>query len=138
MADERDDTPESGAERVSARGSVLSHQDCLALLAAGGLGRIAVSVSALPTILPVQYWLDGDEVVFTLIAGDALERATRETVIAFQTDGNDSAGEWWSVSLTGVARPRTSDDMMRTVAVATDHMTGLHRPSDTVRGPIGA
>jgi nitroimidazol reductase NimA-like FMN-containing flavoprotein (pyridoxamine 5'-phosphate oxidase superfamily) len=134
MAGERgSETDGGGGERRSAAAGSLSHHDCLALLASGGLGRIAVSVSALPMILPVQFWLDGDEVVFTFNAGDVVDRATRETVIAFQTDGHDGAGALWSVSLTGVARQRNDSDTMRTVAVATDHMTGLRTPTVPVR-----
>jgi nitroimidazol reductase NimA-like FMN-containing flavoprotein (pyridoxamine 5'-phosphate oxidase superfamily) len=144
MAEECEWSRSSGHERDSAS-TRLTHQDCLDLLAAGGLGRIAVNLRALPAILPVHYWLDGDDVVFTVIAGAPADRATHETVIAFQTDGHDGSGELWSISLTGVARhvaesprspgwspPWPSDadaDMVRTVAVATEYMTG-HRSHD--------
>lgn len=37
----------------------LSERECWELLATVSVGRLALSVRALPVILPVQYYLDG-------------------------------------------------------------------------------
>src|SRR5215207_244524 len=82
---------------------ILDRSDCLALLARGGVGRLALNAGALPRILPVRYALDGDQVVVCVGAGSAVDRATRDTVVAFEIDGTAPDGDW-SVSLVGVAR----------------------------------
>jgi uncharacterized protein len=121
---------------------VLDRDQCLRYLAAGGLGRIAVNVGALPAILPVHFALDGEHVVFTIGAGTTLDRATRDAVVAFESDGHEPAdGMQWSVMVTGVARHLPADgdrcraaladlpawagtDARRIVTVSTDYVSG--------------
>jgi nitroimidazol reductase NimA-like FMN-containing flavoprotein (pyridoxamine 5'-phosphate oxidase superfamily) len=120
---------------------VLGRQECLAHLAAGGLGRIAVNVGALPAILPVHFTLHDEHVVFSVAAGTTLDRATRDSVVAFETDGHGAdGGAPWSVSVTGMARhvdggeqamaavdrlpAWTAADNRRVVAVSTDYLSG--------------
>lgn len=80
----------------------LSQAECLLLLARGGLGRVAVSVRARPHIFPVNYALDGTDVVFVSGRGTKLDAATRGAVVAFEIDGVDSlARTGWSVEVTG-------------------------------------
>ena len=69
------------------------------------MGRIAVTVGALPQILPVTYACHGDRIIMCAARGSTLERATRDAVVAFEVDHVDherSVG--WSVIITGVAR----------------------------------
>jgi nitroimidazol reductase NimA-like FMN-containing flavoprotein (pyridoxamine 5'-phosphate oxidase superfamily) len=82
----------------------LSRKGCLALLAAGGHGRVAASMRAIPVIIPVSFTLVGDEVVFKHGYGEALTPAVAGSVIAFETDhlGSDGRTEW-EVHVTGVA-----------------------------------
>jgi nitroimidazol reductase NimA-like FMN-containing flavoprotein (pyridoxamine 5'-phosphate oxidase superfamily) len=90
---------------------VLARQQCLEYLSAGGLGRVAVNVGALPAILPVQFALDDEQVVFSVGAGTVLHRATRDAVVAFESDGVEPDGRrQWSVTLTGIARHLPGDD----------------------------
>jgi nitroimidazol reductase NimA-like FMN-containing flavoprotein (pyridoxamine 5'-phosphate oxidase superfamily) len=100
-----------GALSVDASGCVvLDRQQCLDYLSAGGLGRIAVNVGALPAILPVQFALHDEEVVFSVGAGTVLHRATRDAVVAFESDGVEPDGRrQWSVAVTGIARHLTED-----------------------------
>lgn len=42
----------------------LEAAECHALLARGNLGRVAVSIGALPVVLPVNYALDAGAIVF--------------------------------------------------------------------------
>jgi nitroimidazol reductase NimA-like FMN-containing flavoprotein (pyridoxamine 5'-phosphate oxidase superfamily) len=68
------------------------------------VGRIAVSINALPVILPVNYaWSEGD-VVFRTSAGTKLAAATAGAVVAFEVDHYDHAGtHGWSVLIQGRA-----------------------------------
>ncbi len=84
---------------------VLDRLECLRLLGTARLGRIGASWGALPTILPVAYRLEGEQVVVRTTVGSKLATATPGTVVAFEADELDSvAGTGWSVTLTGVAR----------------------------------
>jgi len=96
-------TAAPAAPRLPGGGSeVLGRQACLQLLARAGVGRVAVSVGALPTVLPVCFNLVGDDVVFAAFPGSDLELAVRGAVVAFETDHVDPGGGW-SVVVTGVA-----------------------------------
>jgi nitroimidazol reductase NimA-like FMN-containing flavoprotein (pyridoxamine 5'-phosphate oxidase superfamily) len=44
---------------MAAHDDVLSERECWGLLATASVGRLALSVRALPVIVPVQYYLDG-------------------------------------------------------------------------------
>ena len=85
---------------------VLDRAECVRLLGTRSLGRIALSVDALPTVLPVNYVLvDDDMVVIRTRRGTRLSRATRNTVVAFEVDDFDEEwGEGWSVMVRGIAR----------------------------------
>ena len=104
--------PDSGVPSVDASGCVvLDRQRCLEYLSAGGLGRVAVNVGALPAILPVHFAMDAERVVFSVGSDTVLHRATRDTVVAFESDGTETDGRrQWSVSVTGIARHLTEDD----------------------------
>ena len=82
----------------------LSRARCLDLLATAGLGRVGVSVRALPVILPVSYAVMGETVVFQTAPGSKLTAAMRRSVVAFEADRCDPCGAWgWSVLVQGVA-----------------------------------
>jgi nitroimidazol reductase NimA-like FMN-containing flavoprotein (pyridoxamine 5'-phosphate oxidase superfamily) len=81
---------------------VLSRQECLRLLARAGVGRVAMSVGALPAVLPVRFALVGEDVVFPAVPRSELDVAVRDAVVAFETDHMEPAGGW-SVVVTGIA-----------------------------------
>ncbi|HEY3238003.1 MAG TPA: pyridoxamine 5'-phosphate oxidase family protein [Acidimicrobiia bacterium] len=81
---------------------VLSRRECLQLLAHANVGRVAVSVGALPTVLPVRFTLVGEDVVFPAVSGSELDVAVRDAVVAFEADRIDPA-TGWSVVVTGIA-----------------------------------
>jgi hypothetical protein len=84
----------------------LSRADCLNLLAPGGRGRVAATTRAIPIIIPVNFTLFGDEVVF-FIPGpeEGLSRAVADSVVAFETDHVGPDGHpRWGVHVTGIAR----------------------------------
>jgi uncharacterized protein len=89
---------------------VLAPAECLRLLAGERIGRVAISVNALPTILPVRFALDRDEILFRAALGGVLAEATRQAVVAFEADGSEPGVGSWSVLATGVARHLAEDD----------------------------
>jgi len=90
---------------------ILDRTECLRLLGQSERGRIAVTIGALPVILPVRFVLDVGRVILCVGEGTVLERATDDNVVSLQTDGVDPmSGAEWSVSVIGVARHLTSAD----------------------------
>ncbi|WP_062355234.1 pyridoxamine 5'-phosphate oxidase family protein [Herbidospora yilanensis] len=86
----------------------LTADECLALIAPGGVGRIAFTGSHGPTILPVNYRLDGDRIVLRTRTGGAMDGDLRtgiddlEIVVAFEVDAIDPEHrEGWSVLVQG-------------------------------------
>ena len=72
------------------------------------MGRVAVSVSALPAIFPVNYAMLGDDVVFRTTPGTKLDAAVRNAVVAFEVDHFDRfSHSGWSVMIVGPCRAVT-------------------------------
>jgi hypothetical protein len=87
----------------------LDLDECRRLLGTERLGRVALSVGALPAVVPVLYRLFGARVVFGIECG-ALYRALSENVVAFEVDHVDAeTNEGWTVQVVGRSRP--ADDL---------------------------
>jgi nitroimidazol reductase NimA-like FMN-containing flavoprotein (pyridoxamine 5'-phosphate oxidase superfamily) len=92
----------------------LSRAECLALLQLANVGRVGLSIAALPVVLPVRYALIDDDLLFRTPVGSRLNAAAAGAVVAFQVDTYafdslaDSAG--WSVLVQGPARQLTSPE----------------------------
>lgn len=97
---------------------ILSRADCLDLLGDSGLGRVAVTMNALPVVLPVCYAVLDEDVIIRTGTGTKLSAAVNHAVVTFEVDrleGDDR----WSVSVTGVAAPVTRpDDLARVVGLS--------------------
>lgn len=90
---------------------VLDRADCIRLLGTVSLGRIGITVGALPTILPINFRVDGDRILFRTGIGTKLDAATRGAVVAFEADDCDPMyHSGWSVVVTGMARPVEDPD----------------------------
>lgn len=98
--------PRLGAIEVDRNGlEVLDEETCLALVATGTLGRVAITTGALPTILPVNYCLVDRTILFRTGRGTKLDAATTNAVVAFEVDAFDPVDHTgWSVNIIGVAR----------------------------------
>jgi hypothetical protein len=87
---------------------VLDRIECLALMRSVPVGRIVFTERALPAIQPVGFVLDDDRgrcVVIATAPWSRLAAATRDSIVAFQTDAFDAAdGTGWSVTVVGWAR----------------------------------
>ena len=85
----------------------LARSECLGLLAATGIGRIAVSVTEWdhPVIRPVNYAFDesSQSVLIRSGSGSKLHALLRSAMAAFEIDGIDTARHvGWSVIIVGV------------------------------------
>jgi len=90
---------------------ILERDACLALLASVPVGRVGVTIDALPAVLPVNFALAGDgAIVFRTVPGTKLDAATIGAVVAFQADDVCATGDVgaWSVLVRGVARELTT------------------------------
>lgn len=96
-----------------ARLEELTRDECLDLLASGQIGRVAVSIAALPAVLPVNYALLDGAIVFRTEAGTKLSAATTNTVVAFEVDHTDDTDRvGWSVMVVGPASEITSAETL--------------------------
>jgi nitroimidazol reductase NimA-like FMN-containing flavoprotein (pyridoxamine 5'-phosphate oxidase superfamily) len=86
----------------------LSREECLQLVGTQSIGRVAVARrDEPPLVVPVNYVLDGEIVVFRSDPGTKLF-ALREQPISFQVDSLDPYHRTgWSVLLAGVAYEAT-------------------------------
>jgi nitroimidazol reductase NimA-like FMN-containing flavoprotein (pyridoxamine 5'-phosphate oxidase superfamily) len=103
---------------------VLTREQCLELLASGRLGRVALSESALPVVVPVRYELEAEGVI---VGPDAdLDVRLGGAVVAFEVDEIDpDSNEGWSVQVTGVARQvRREDEARGRLVISTEVMSG--------------
>jgi len=85
-------------------GETLSVEECLELLRSAGLGRVAVRIGDAPAILPVNFALLDEEVVFRTDPGTKLTAALMGVRVAFEADHADPATRaGWSVLVVGRA-----------------------------------
>jgi uncharacterized protein len=90
---------------------VLGRDTCLRLLATATLGRVGVSIDALPRVLPVNFRFDGRQILIRTGMGTKLDAAANDAVVAFEVDEIDPvAHTGWSVMVTGMARELTDPD----------------------------
>jgi nitroimidazol reductase NimA-like FMN-containing flavoprotein (pyridoxamine 5'-phosphate oxidase superfamily) len=88
---------------------VLGREQCLQLLATVTVGRIGVTMSGLPVILPVTFALAPAGIVIRTGLGTKLAAAARNAVVAFEVDVVDERTmSGWSVAVTGYAREVTN------------------------------
>jgi nitroimidazol reductase NimA-like FMN-containing flavoprotein (pyridoxamine 5'-phosphate oxidase superfamily) len=81
---------------------LLTEEDARALLTESDVGRVGVSMGAIPAIFPVNYAVLDDMIVFRTAPGSKLSAATSGAVVAFEVDDydrNDRTG--WSVLVVG-------------------------------------
>lgn len=82
----------------------LGRQECFGLLRSVEVGRIGLSVDALPIILPVNFRLHGEAIIIRSAPGTKLTTARRGNVVAFEADFTEADGSsGWSVLVRGTA-----------------------------------
>ena len=92
--------------------SRISREECLRLLGTRSVGRLAyIARAGVPDIVPVNYVLDGEDVVFRSGPGPKLQAAERRDQVAFEVDEVDDEGhDGWSVVVVGRARRMTQSE----------------------------
>jgi nitroimidazol reductase NimA-like FMN-containing flavoprotein (pyridoxamine 5'-phosphate oxidase superfamily) len=81
---------------------ILAEADCMALIRGVPVGRVVFSDRALPVVVPVNFAVDGHDVVIRTARRSRLAVGTPGNVVAFEVDEIDAATRsGWSVVLTG-------------------------------------
>jgi uncharacterized protein len=94
---------------------LLSQAQCRDLLKRSAVGRVAVTLAALPAIFPVNYALLDDQIVFLTGEGTKLRAALERAVVAFQVDHiDDATATGWSVMAIGMAEEITDPAEIKT------------------------
>ena len=102
----------------------LDRAACMGRLASTDRGRMAVTVRALPTIVPVRYAVVGDHIEFPVMTDEAW-RATDGRIVAFNAEGVDAGGHLWSVGVLARA-DHLAGPGERRVALSIERLNG-HR-----------
>ncbi len=135
---------------------VLDRAECMRLLGTQQVGRIAMVMGGRPIVLPVNYVLDGDRVVFRTADGTKFDAALRGATVGFEIDHLDSVFQTgWSVLVGGRAelitdatdlahvqalplRPWSSHEKSNWVQVRAEDLTGRRvvsvAPPESFRG----
>ncbi len=81
---------------------LLTEEEALALLATTTVGRVGITIAAMPAIFPVNYRLVDGDIVFRTAPGSKLSAAVAGAVVAFEIDHHDPADRsGWSVLAVG-------------------------------------
>lgn len=122
----------------SAKLRELGREECLSLLRSQRVGRIAFTDDSGPDVLPINYVMDGEDILVTTTGYGAIARAATGARVAFEIDGIDEFNEaGWSVVVRGratrespfdptVERPQPWADGTRTylLRISGDVITG--------------
>jgi nitroimidazol reductase NimA-like FMN-containing flavoprotein (pyridoxamine 5'-phosphate oxidase superfamily) len=121
---------------------ILSRDECLALLGSVPIGRVGLSLSALPVVLPVNFAVCDDSVIVRTSEGSKFSAAITNAVVALEADHYDSLGHnGWSVLVQGSSRvvsdvaelervrrlplrPWANPDTDRFISISTDVVSG--------------
>jgi nitroimidazol reductase NimA-like FMN-containing flavoprotein (pyridoxamine 5'-phosphate oxidase superfamily) len=110
----------------------LSREECLALLAANGVGRLAVTGKDAPVIRPVNYAFDepSQSVVFRTAPGSKFYALLRQNAAAFEVDGLDTPRRsGWSVIIVGGTEEVTNPtDLRRLDGLGLEHWAPGDKP----------
>ncbi|MEV1178323.1 pyridoxamine 5'-phosphate oxidase family protein [Nonomuraea sp. NPDC049784] len=114
----RDRPPGPGPAAAGPVLEVLDPEECLRLVAPGGIGRVAFNGQDGPTVLPVNYKLHEGAIVFRTAYGGPMDQDLRtglegvDIKIGFQVDRIDEARrEGWSVLINGPAHHVPQDEV---------------------------
>jgi uncharacterized protein len=98
---------------------VLNREECFDLLATVPVGRVGLSMNALPVVLPVNFWLDrpNERLVIRTAEGTKLRAALSSAVVAFEADHVDPMGHTgWSVLVQGQSSALVDPSEIRGIA----------------------
>lgn len=94
---------------------VLDEAECLRLLRSATLGRLGFAARSLPVVLPVNYIVDSDRLLFATEASSILAAAINADVACLEIDDHDVMDHTgWSVLVTGHLRELTAAEAQET------------------------
>jgi nitroimidazol reductase NimA-like FMN-containing flavoprotein (pyridoxamine 5'-phosphate oxidase superfamily) len=97
----------------------LPPHECLSLLAMVRVGRVGIAAGDAPLILPVNFIVLGQSVVFRTGPGTKLGAAVARTAVSFEVDDYAPDGTWgWSVLLHGIASEMAAGPERESIRVA--------------------
>lgn len=112
----------------------LDRDECLRLIAPGGVGRVAFGGPSGTIVMPVNYAYQDGAIVFRTQAGGPLDEGLRtgvagvEIKIAFEVDRMDDAQQaGWSVLVRGPAHHMTAEEIAGASGVAPEPWAGGRR-----------
>ena len=95
---------------------LLSEEQARVLLAGGEVGRVGITMGALPAIFPVNYRVIDHAIVFWTAPGSKLSAAAAGAVVAFEVDDYQLADRTgWSVLAIGQAEVVADPDTIAKV-----------------------
>ena len=102
----------------------LDRAECLRLVSGGSVGRVAFDDGEGPTVIPVNYAVDGDAVIFRTSSSGRMNRSLLTSVVggevraAFQVDRFDEADRMgWSVLLRGGVHRLSDEEIAKAAQV---------------------
>lgn len=82
----------------------LTSDECWSLLRTVKLGRVGLSIQALPVVLPVNFAVVDGDIVFRTVKGTKFHAAAAGAVLAFEADQYEPSGSsGWSVLAQGTS-----------------------------------
>ncbi len=106
----------------------LSTAECFEYLQLCGVGRVAFAAQDLAVVLPVNYAMDGQEIVFLTDSGSKLQAVQAGLLLTFEVDHVGEDGLSWSVLATGPAWSSADPDIIERV-----RSLGVHPPGPEPR-----
>jgi nitroimidazol reductase NimA-like FMN-containing flavoprotein (pyridoxamine 5'-phosphate oxidase superfamily) len=92
---------------------VLDSDACIRYLGSASLGRVGLSISSLPAILPVNFTTHEGAILIRTRAGSKLDAAAHGALVAFEVDGFDEdRNAAWSVLVQGLSSEITDVDSL--------------------------
>ncbi|GLX01917.1 pyridoxamine 5'-phosphate oxidase family protein [Microtetraspora sp. NBRC 16547] len=134
-----DDLLGGGMDRPPGQGLAASHpvlhtldpEECMRLIAPGGVGRVAFSGPGGPTVFPVNFKVHNGAIVFRTQQGGPMEEAMRtgmegvELTIGFEVDRIDDVNrEGWSVLVQGPAHHVSADEVKEAAGTGVEPWAG--------------
>src|SRR5439155_3593860 len=100
----RERTLEQERGRPATGTDALALDTCLTRLRSRYVGRLAFLASGRPLIVPVNYLVDGEDIIIRTDPGSKLRAAARRQEVAFEVDQSDALyQDGWSVVVQGRA-----------------------------------
>lgn len=101
---------------------VLCREECLTLIRNEPVGRVAMVVCGVPVVVPVNFAVLGEDVVFRTGTGSKLVVAVERGLLTLEVDSVDvEMRSGWSVLVTGGASEITRPDELAAVAALDLH-----------------